>query len=270
MAEEATIALDVKDFAGEPSEPVVEQTTTEESSTEETKVEDVTTSEEPPVGEEAAAEEEDETGNTEETPGEAEPEQPKKTAEARKEQLSTEIRDLVSQRNKLRDDIARKNAEVYQPASLEQLQEQGMDEATARVTALEQRTQIAEFNARAADVTASLNTEALQVMHDFPVFDPESPQYDKGLSKLAEGIYTKAAGIQTDPKTGLIYDAAVMPYQIYRSIAQAHEAGASTGKVQGQRASEKMLAATETPTSVAPPTPKEDPFLSGLTRGMKR
>jgi hypothetical protein len=278
MADEVpTITLDANEILADApeSDQVEAETTLPDSSDGKEKAEADTSGEEPSEGEETEGEGDSEAESADDATDESDADdtdqtQPKKGAEARKEQLQTEIRQLVAERNAKREEIARLNTDAYQPATADQLMEQGMDEATARVTALEQRTQLTEFNAKVADVNASLNTEALQVMHDFPMFDPESTEYNKELTELATKEYQRAAGIKTDPKTKLIYDAAVFPYSTYHAIAQAFQAGANTGQVKAQRSAERMMANAETPTNIAPKQPKEDPFLSGLTKNLKR
>lgn len=266
------IELDANDFQEEAEE--VEQTTAPESSAEETKTEVAEETEAP--AEETKEETEGEETATEEQTEEAkaeteETDQPKShSAEGRKAQLDSEIRDLVSKRNELRAEITAKNAQIYQPQTAEDLINQGIEPAIARVEALEQKTQMAEYNAYVTDLNANLNIESLQVMADFPVFDPNSATYDKTLANRAQAIYQKAAGIQVNKDTGLVERANVLPYDIYKAFAETHAYGARNGQVSGQKAAEKMLAAAETPSSAAPSKePKEDPFLAGLTRGLK-
>lgn len=215
-------------------------------------------------------EESDETEEeSKEEPEEAEevkePETPKKGAEARKAELQTDIRKLVAQRNELRDEVTRANAQVYEPQSAEQLIEQGYDPAIARVEALEQRTQMAEYNAQVTDLNANINIEALQVMADYPVFDPDSDQYDSTLANRARDVFEKSAQVQVDPNTGLIVQANVLPYDIYKAFAETKSTGAQQGKVNGQKAAEKMLSSAEPQSSAAPKQEKVDPFLKGLT-----
>jgi len=192
------------------------------------------------------------------------PEEPKKGAEARKEQLQTEIRNLVAKRNQLREEITNVNASVYQPATPEELVDQGYDPAMARVEALEQRDQMREFNAHVTDLNANLNVESLQVMADYPEFDPDAPQYDKPLAERARRVFEKAAAIETDPRTGLIINAQAMPYEIYKEFAETARASKQNGAVKGQIAAEKNLAAVDPVPNATPPQPKEDPFLKGL------
>ncbi len=288
MAEEAT---DVKEN--------VEQITTEpDSSTEETKesgvdtelideddvaaaekkaadeiTKDLETEDKKKESDEDSEDDEDKTDETEEDkPEEKEVEetdddQPKKNAETRKEELQTEIRDLVAKRNVLREEVEATNAKVYEPQTAEELIEQGMDPAMARVESLEQGQKMDKFNAHVTDLNANLNVESLQVMADFPIFNPDAPEYDKTLAETAKNVYQRAAQIQTDPNTGLVVQANVLPYEIYKAIADARTSGANQGAAKGQKAAEKMLASADTPSSSAPKQPKEDPFLKGLTGG---
>lgn len=257
MAEEAaTIHLDVNDIITTPDEVAVEaETTTPESSTEEPNAEATTSEEEPTEGKETEAEESEEAeeapeeSETEETP----PDEPKnKSAEGR-------IRNLVAENRALREEVALKNAEAYKPATAQELVDQGMDEVSAKLEAMEQRQQLSEFNAQVAEVQMALATDANQVLNDFPMFNEKSSEYNPELAKMAETVYKQSAGIQQDPKTGLIYNVSVLPYSVYESIANAYSSGASTGQVKAQRSAEKMLASVDAPTSAAPKD-KKTPF----------
>jgi hypothetical protein len=250
MAEEVTdvnAEIETDIFADE-----VEPTTPEESSTEDAKTE------EPEVESGDAEEQPDEAKESEDAP---QPEATPRTAEARKEQLNNEIRELVSKRNDLRREVEAKNADVYHVPSADELMEQGMEPALARVESLEQRQQLAEFNAQVTDLNANLSVESLQVMNDYPVFNPEAPEYDKSLADRAASVYQRAAGIQTDPQTGLVVQANVLPYEIYKAFAETHQASIQSGQVNGQRAAEKMLAQVDTPSVATPKAPKSDPLL---------
>lgn len=280
MAEEAT--SDVTEEVGQATTPT-ESSTVEKAepvaeSNEDSELSDQEKADKE-IAKEMAKEGDTEKSDTEEepeTPEEETPEapveevkeeEPKKGAEARKEQLQSEIRDLVSKRNELRQEITNVNAQVYQPATAEELVEQGYDPALARVEALEQRTQMAEYNAYVADLNANLNTESLRVMSDFPVFDPESDQYDKSLAERATAVYKQAAQVQVDPNTGLTVQANALPYDIFKAFAETAQSGTQAGAVKGQIAAEKNLAAADTVSSAAPKAPKEDLFLKGLLGG---
>ncbi len=191
-----------------------------------------------------------------------------KGAEARKNALQTEIRELVSKRNELRAEVEQQNAKAYRVETAEELAEQGLSEEEAENEILRQEMQMREFNLHVADLNANLNLESLQVMQDFPIFDPDSSEYDSGLAQRVRGLYEQAAQPQVDKKTGLVLKSNIAPYEFYKAFAETHQSsGAKSrveGKIEGQKAADKQLAAAETPSSTAPRTAKEDPFLKGL------
>lgn len=264
---EPMITLDAADF-NEPAE--VEPTTESVPSAEEPKQEVAEVKDEAPTESEPKEDIESEAEKTKEPEAlEVEAEAPKKGAEARKAELQNEIRTLVSQRNNLRTEVESKNAEQYRPQTAAELVELGSDPVLAEIQALRQENQMSAFNQHVTETNANLNTESLQLMADYPVFDARSDQYNESLAKQVNTLYQKVAGIQTDQKTGLITDVQTLPYDFYKSFAEIHAAGAQNGQVKGQQAAEKMLAAAETTSSSAPKAPKEDPFMAGLAKGYK-
>lgn len=264
--DEPIIAIDPADVADSTDEAPVEETTEESSPKEET------ATDKPEVTEEEskeASEEEPET-TEEETDGEKAEETeeaPKKDAESRKQALNTEIRELVTKRNELRQQVEQANSQAYRTQPVAELVDQGMEETAAELEALQQQVQMQEYNNYVSDLNATLNTEALQVMSDFPVFDPESSEYNETLANEARQVYLEAAKPQTDPKTGLLVQANASPYKIYQSFARVHQSGSQSGELSGQVAAEKNLAAADTPSSTAPKRAKVDPFKAGLLRG---
>lgn len=278
--ETPTIDLDVNEIVADVPEKEVDEPATEPApSADETKKEagevETTEGENPKESESETEGEETEDENeseSEETTDETkEEDQPKgkMSAEERKQALSSEIRTLANQKTELRAEIASLNAQVYRAKTSEELQEEGLDPAMAEIEAMKQTQKMSDYNNYVTDLNANLNVESLQVLHDFPVYDPESSDYNAELATRAEAVYRKVANIQIDPKTKLVVQASVLPYDIYKAFAETHKSGATNGQVKGQKATEKMLAAAETPSSSAPKQPKEDPFLTGLTKGFE-
>ena len=191
-----------------------------------------------------------------------------KGAEARKEALQTEIRELVSRRNEIRKEIADELAKSYRTETPEELEEQGLSPEEAEKEILRQENEMLKFNTHVADLNNTLNIEALQVMQDFPVFDPDSSSYDKDLADRVRGLYERAAQTQIDEKTGLVISSNLPPYEFYKAFAETHQSSGEKSRVQGQidgqKAADKELAAAEVPSSTAPKTQKQDPFLKGL------
>lgn len=269
MAEMPEIVLDVSDLSESPE--VEAKTTAPEPSAEEIKAPVDAPKETKDVDQEIDSDSNDEADDAPEEPvaEESTDEPEEKRADARKDQLQTEIRNLVAQKNQLRQEVTNANAQVYQPQTAEELVNEGIDPLDARMQAMEQRAQMAEYNTYVADLKSNLDIQSLQVMSDYPVFNPNAPEYNDNLAKLAANAYLSAAQPQTDPRTGMITQANVLPYDIYKSFASAHASGAQNGQVKAQRSVEKMMAAVDTPSSSAPKQEKSDPFLIGLTSGMK-
>jgi hypothetical protein len=253
VVEVAEITPDI--FDGEQETPKAESTPAEP----EAKAEEV--KEEPEVAkEEAKAEpEETETETPEETPKEEETEtQPQGKAEERKSQLNTEIRDLVAQRNALKEEVAKANAEVYQPATEDELVEEGLSATDAKVEALRQQIEVKDYNERVAEAQLTIGHESMRVLQDFPIFNAESEEYDKELAEEAAELLE--ANLVRDPNTQQVIGSNVSPYRLYKTIARASGLSQVKGQIKGQQDTEKMLANADAGGSAAPPKTKTDPL----------
>lgn len=257
--DEPQIVLDVNDFADEA--PVVEQ----ESTAPDSSPAETTTPEVAADSEETDTEAETETEEaSNETDTEAE-EQPQGKAEDRKTQLNTEIRDLVSQRNAIKAQVEQMNQQVYQPQSVEDLVNEGYSEAEARLSSMEQREELRNFNERVAEAQLTIGTESQRVLQDFPLFNPDSPQFKPEIHARAAQLLSQ--NLIRDQNTGQVIGSNVSPYQLYQTIDEAYQASAVENQIKGQQATNKMLANADVPSGVVPKAPKQDPFLSGLTKG---
>lgn len=266
------------------NDPVVQDTTTTESAPVETQQPEAVQSE-TEIADKAITEslaKQDTEDSTEVTPaeskepeqGETEAEVPQSAADERKQQLNTEIRDLVSQRNTLRAEVEKANAEVYQPATEDELvgqvnpdTGQEYSRVEAKLAAFEQAQELKAYNDQVADNQLTLATEAQKVVQDFPMFNPDSDQYKPELAAKADALLGK--NLILDQNTGQPIGSNVSPYELYQTIAMAAQASAVEGQIQGQKATEKMLASVDSASGAAPPAKTEDDnFLKGL-RGDK-
>lgn len=200
---------------------------------------------------------EDKPDEAEKPEGESEDKPPRK-AEERKNQLNTEIRDLVSQRNALRTEVEKANAEVYQPATEDELVQDGMSATDAKVEALRQSIEMKNYNDRVADAQLTLSSESERVLKDFTIFNAESDDYDKELATEAAELLE--ANLIYDQNTGQVIGSNVSPYQLYKTLARASGISVTKGQLKGQQDTETMLANADTPASVAPEKKKEDPL----------
>ncbi len=199
---------------------------------------------------------------------EADEQERSKGAEARKEKLQNEIRELVSKRNEARKQYEEEISKHYRTETVEELEEKGLSPEEAENEVLRQELQMKDFNQRVADLNGTLNIEALQVMQDFPVFDPDSSDYDKDFSSKVRALYEKAAQPVIDEKTGLVLRSNITPYEFYKAFADVRTSTSTEsrvqGEVEGKRAADKETAAAEIQTSAPPKAKKDDPFLAGL------
>lgn len=260
-------ADDVKD-TNEVVEQVDQDTTAAESSTEENDSFDMDETD----GDELDADESDEAeadedessdeSNAEET--EAKDDKPKHNAEARKEQLNEDIRDLVSRRNALRQEVEAATAELYRAKTPQELVAEGMDETKAELESMRQEQALEKYTADVTQKTALVNEESLRVLRDFPVFDKESSDYDAEFAAEVEDAYKSVAGLQIN-KNGLIEDVRVTPYNFYKKFAKAREHGMKAAAPKAQRAAERQLAAADV-MGTAPRKPANDPDMEAFDR----
>lgn len=187
------------------------------------------------------------------------------------------IRDLVSQRNEARAEIARLTGEAYDVKTASDLADEINPETgenytsvEAKVEAMQQANAIAQYNADVADKQFVLGQESLQVMQDFPIFNPDSDSFDEELAvdaaRLLEANLIRdnnVPEIGPDGKPsgkGLIIGSNVSPYTLYKTLARASGTSAVKGQIKGQSAAEKQLANVDAPTSAAPPQKDKDPL----------
>ena len=183
---------------------------------------------------------------------------PPSKAESRKDQLNTEIRDLVAQRNQLKQEVEKANAAVYQPATESDLIDQGMTELEAKVEAMRQENEMEKYNTQVAEAQLTINSEANRVLEDFKIFNPDQPEYDKELAEEAAELFQ--ANLIYDQNSGQIIGSNISPYKLYKTIARAAESSAVKGQVKAQMANEKMLANADTGSSAAPAKKASDPI----------
>lgn len=198
-----------------------------------------------------------------------EPEEPRGKAEDRKQQLNTEIRDLVAQRNAIKSEVERLNSEVYQPSSEQDLLGQINPETgeyfnslEAKVTAMEQRQEIERYNNQVADAQLTLSSEATRALSDFPMFDANSPDYKPEIAAGVDQILGQ--NLIFDPNTKQVVGSNISPYQLYKTVAEAARLSAVNGQIAGQKATEKMLANADTPANAPVKSAREDSFLKGF------
>src|SRR5690349_17487446 len=155
--------------------PVVEtqETTPAAPSTEENKTPEVADDSTSKLWDDQADDATDPKEDTEEQKQEPEtPEEPEETKPEEqprgKKDANTRIRELVAERNSYKTKFEELSNQVYKPQTVEDLVEEGMSEAEARVQALEQRLEIRDYNDKVSDAQFALNEDSSRVLTDFP------------------------------------------------------------------------------------------------------
>ena len=274
MAEEAKdveVEITPDDFDGEKQDSKAEPSTAKEETKEETKAETKEeTQPEVEAKEESKEKSEEETeaketeteGEAEKPADETETEKPQKGAEERKAQLNTEIRDLVSQRNKLRDEVTKANAEVYQPATEDELIEGGMTATDAKVESLRQSIEMKNYNDQVADAQLTISSESQRVLDDFSWSNPDNENYKKELAERASELLE--ANLIYDQNSGQVIGSNVSPYQLYKTLDEASKISSADGQIKGQQDAEKMLANADNSTTKTAATKEKVDDLTAL------
>lgn len=212
-----------------------------------------------------AEEKQDADAETEEP---AEDQEKTSRADARKEQLQTEIRDLVALRNSLLTEVEARNAEVYKPASPDELTEQVNPETgeyysrlEAQVEAMRQENEVSKYNREVAETQLTLTSEAQRALQEFPIFDETSPEYQPAIAAQVDQVLGQS--LVFDPNTKQIIGSKVSPYALYKAVADAAKVSAAKSAADGQKAVEKMMANADIPSRApSPKATKDDSELS--------
>lgn len=264
MADEEAIVVD--DNVTSDSTPLEDQAIdlTDESASEE--------QEESTAQDEGTEDQNEEEGS--EAPAESEeaPEEPKSKGEQRKDQLNGEIRDLVAQRNKIRQQVEQLNQQAYQVPTPDQIMEQVNPETgeyynrlEAQMMAMQQERAVEKYNNQVAEAQLSLQSEATRALNDFPAFDEQSPEYNKDIAEQADALLMNA--LQRDPRTGQIVGSSISPYALYKTLNDSIQSAKASGQVAAQKAQSQMLANTDVPKGAAEvKQPKKDAFMDGFDR----
>lgn len=186
---------------------------------------------------------------TDETEGDDSQERPR-GAEARKQQLNTEIRDLVAQRNQIAAQVEQLNAQAYQVATAESLLDEVnpktgeyYSQLEAQVESMRQERELERYNTYVANTQFAIETEAQRALQDFPRFNPDSPEFDAETAEEVAQILSGA--LQYDQNTGQLVGSTIPIYQLYKSYDRAAQASAKRAEIKGQKSAEKMMSSAD-------------------------
>lgn len=223
--------------------------------------------------------------DTKEEPEEVVPEEkPEAESEAEAEKplapkSENRFQKLANENRELREKIEKLTSDTYAPKTVSELTNtvnpetgQTYTVAEAADVALDEQLRMRDYNSRATQAQIVVGTQALEIMQELPIFNPDSKQYDEELSGIA--AETLEANLIRDPNIpemdrdgkptgrGMVVDYRQSPKQIYQTIARASGVSAAKGQIEGQKATEQMLANAEAPASAPKPQEKVDPLIA--------
>ena len=179
---------------------------------------------------------------------------PQSKGEKRVDQLNTEIRDLVAQRNAIRTEVEQYNSQVYKPAQVDELLEQVNPDTgeyynrlEAQIESMKQERQVEKYNNQVAESLVALESDVQRVFNEFPMFDTKSDEYNPEIAGQVAEIL--AESLIRDPNTKQVVGSRISPYKLYKSYAAAAKSSAVKAETKAQKNVETMLKNADPTTS---------------------
>lgn len=192
---------------------------------------------------------------------------PQSKGEKRVDQLNTEIRDLVAQRNAIRTEVEQYNSQVYKPAQVDELLEQVNPDTgeyynrlEAQIESIKQERQVEKYNNQVAESLVALESDVQRVFNEFPMFDTKSAEYNQEIAGqvaeiLNESLIRDPNVPEINPQTGQptgkgrVIGSRISPYKLYKSYAAAAKSSAVKAETKAQKNVETMLKNADPTTS---------------------
>lgn len=214
----------------------------------------------------------------EETDGESAEETDKPTSEKPLAPKSeNRFQNLANENRNLKRQVEQLTAQVYQPATEEELTTEVNPETgenynrlEAKFEAYRQQQELEKYNSTVTSAQAELGNEAAVVLNEFPAFNPDSEQFDEELA--TEAAQLLEANLIRDPQVpevgpdgkptgqGIVVGSNISLHQLYKTLARASNVSGTKGQLKGQQAVETQLANADTASSATPPKKPKDPL----------
>lgn len=149
-------------------------------------------------------------------------------------------------RQRTKQNVQQQIDQIYAPKTEEELVEEGLSRGDAQIQALREEMAFKEQRAQIAEMNAGLQVDAVNVLNDFPIFNPDSPEYDEAFTNMVQQQYQTAARLQAD-QNGIVLNAEVPLYDFHKQMADIYSRGRSNGAQKGQQDALQVLAAVENP-----------------------
>lgn len=210
----------------------------------------------PQTKEEPEANKEDsgDKNETQEDQGEEKQEKQYKGAEARKQELTEQIRGLVGDVRKLeqqKQELTRQVAQSQEFADLQRsinqnrvtpqdLMAAGLDAEDAYQQAIianqaaeQQQRELDAIQREVADLQHNLYVDQLELVRDYPVFDEQAPEFDEAFTRQAMEMWEQAAQLRLDDQ-GMPVSARVPLYDYMAKLAEMRNGAIELGNKKGR------------------------------------
>jgi hypothetical protein len=154
-------------------------------------------------------------------------------------------RQAYLERQRTRQAVTQQIQQQYRPKTEDDLLEEGLDPVDAKIQAIREEFDYREQVNQIAELTTTVRSDVVNVLSDYPIYNPNSPDYDPEFTKMVDDAYDQAAKLQTT-EDGAILHAEVLPYEHYQRMAQIYQRGTSRGVKQGQDEATRTMSRTET------------------------
>jgi hypothetical protein len=166
------------------------------------------------------------------------------TPEAAQAERDRVARDAYIQRQRTRQETEKQLDQFYGPKTQQELIDEGVPPEDARYEALRQEMAYSQQRAQVAELNAGMQAEAVNAVHDFPIFDEKSKDFDPVFTQEVQAAYLNAARVQVD-EHGIVTNAEIPLYDFYKRMADIYSRGASKGAQTGAADMAQMLGRTE-------------------------
>lgn len=186
-----------------------------------------------------------------------EPAEPSDDDEAAKKAKNAEMaKRRIEDKKKLQQQFAQAVDNNYEPKTKEEFIDEGLDETKAEVEALRQEMQFDKTRTYLAELNSGLKVDAQQVFNDFPVLNPDSPEYDADFAAKTEARYARIARLEKvklNDGSEIVTRAEEPLYDFFAEEVDNYNRGKAQGQSTGEANTLKMLSRSESPQNNSKP-----------------
>ena len=161
---------------------------------------------------------------------------------------------LANENRELRTKIA--ELEQVQVPTEQDYLDGGYDPIEAKVNAMQAEMQRDRAVNQITSLNKDIDNDMARIIHEFPVLDPQSPQFNKDLAVKLFNQYDKDAGTKY-ADNGIVLETAQLPHEYIKEKMELIGIASKNAQAKAQKSVEKMVSQAETP-SGSPPIDVKD------------